>query len=121
LKATHILIAASLLATSGGAAAQSATDARCILLSNAFGQQAKDPNAQKLAEATLYFYLGRVGAQATTAQFKALLDAQAKTITDATAGGLMGDCVKAVQAKIQLLQSVAAQSQPAPAQPPKKP
>jgi hypothetical protein len=34
----------------------------------------------------------------------------------------MGECVKAVQAKVQLLQTVAAQSQPAPqAKPPANP
>jgi hypothetical protein len=116
MKAIHIAIAAALLTTSGAAAAQSATDARCILLSNVFAKQAKDANAQKLAEASLYFYLGRVNGQTTGAQLKTLFDQQAKTITDATAGALMSDCVKTLQAKVQLLQSVAAQAKP-PAQP----
>jgi hypothetical protein len=53
---------------------------------------------------------------------KTVMDAQAKTLTDANAGQLMGECVKAVQAKVQLLQTLAAQSAP-PAQtkPPAKP
>jgi len=120
MKITRIAIAAALLAMSGAAAAQSAIEARCILLSSAFAKEMKDANAQKLAEASLYFYLGRINGQPTTAQMKALLDEQAKTITDANAGALMGDCVKPVQAKVQLLQSLSEQSKPQVQQPPKK-
>ena len=120
MKAIHITLAAALLTTSGAAAAQSANDARCIILANAFAGQSKDANQQKLAEDSLYFYLGRINGQPTTAQMKAVMDAQAKTLTDANAGTLMGECVKAVQAKVQLLQTLAAQSQPSkpPANPP---
>ena len=107
-----IAAAAALLTASGAAAAQTATEARCLLLSNAFAKNAKDANAQKIAEDSLYFYLGRIPGQPTTAQLKAMFDQQDKTITDANAGALMGDCVKAVRAKVQLLQDVAAQVQP---------
>ena len=118
MKTPCIAITAALLATSTAAAAQSATDARCILLSSIFAKQGKDAQSQKVAEDSLYFYLGRIGGQPTAAQMKAVMDAQAKTLTDANAGTLMGECVKAVQAKVQLLQTVAAQAQPAkPAQP----
>src|SRR5215217_7358044 len=120
MKTPRIAIAAALLATSTAAAAQSATDARCILLSSVFAKQGKDVQSQKVAEDSLYFYLGRIGGQPTAAQMKAVMDAQAKTLTDANAGTLMGECVKAVQAKVQLLQTVAAQAQPAkPVQPAK--
>jgi hypothetical protein len=118
MKIAHVAVAAALLATSTAAAAQSATDARCILLSSVFAKQGNDAQAKKVAEDSLYFYLGRIAGQPTTAQMKTVMDAQAKTLTDANAGTLMGECVKAVQAKVQLLQTVAAQSQPAkPAQP----
>jgi hypothetical protein len=121
MKLTTPAVAAALLATNGAAAAQSATDARCIVLASAFANQSKEPNQQKVAEDSLYFYLGRISGQPTTAQMKAAMDAQAKTITDANAGTLMGECVKAVQAKVQLLQTLAGQSQPQPAKPPAKP
>jgi hypothetical protein len=114
---TRIAFAAALLATSGAAAAQSATDANCFILSNAFAQNAKEPNAQKAAEAASYFYLGRIGSHASAAQLKALFDAQAKTITDATAPAMMSDCIKELQAKADLVQSLAPKQ---PAQPPKK-
>jgi hypothetical protein len=113
----RIMLAAALLTASGAAAAQTATDAGCFLLSNAFARNAKDANTQKAAEAAVYFYLGRIGSQATAAQLKALFDSQAKTITDATAPAMMNACVKELQSKADLVQSLA--PKPA-AQPPKK-
>jgi hypothetical protein len=118
MKMIKLAIAASLLATGAGAAAQSATEARCIVLANIFGQQAKDDNAKQLAQASLYFYLGRMTGQPTAAQMKAALDQQAKTLTDANAGQLMGDCVKPVRDKVLLLQAISPQQ---PAKPPAKP
>src|SRR6476646_2057396 len=93
MKSFSIMFAAAILAASEPAAAQSANDARCILLSNVFASQGKDAAAQKVAEASLYFYLGRISPQETTAQMKVLFDQQSKTITDTNAGALMGECV----------------------------
>ena len=120
MNVTRIAFATALLASGGAAVAQSATDAGCILVSNAFAQQSKDPQAQKLAEAAMYFYLGRIGDRETPAQLKALFDAQAKTITDATASTMMNACVKNFQAKMEMMQGIAAQSKPS-APPAKKP
>ena len=44
---------------------------------------------------------------------KTLLDAQSKLITDKTAGDTMNKCVQAIETKVQLLQTVAAPTQPA--------
>ena len=112
MKSIHLALGAALLGASGTATAQSATDARCILLANSFAQQSKDATHLKIAEDTLYFYLGRINGQPTAAQMKAAIDQQGKALSDANAGTLMGDCVKAVQEKVQLLQSVAQQSKP---------
>src|SRR5690348_16577212 len=117
---TRIAFAFALLASGGAAVAQSATAAGCILVSNAFAQQSKDPQAQKLAEASMYFYIGRISDRETPAQLKALLDAQAKTITDATASNIMNACVKGLQSKMEMMQGIAGQSKPA-APPAKKP
>lgn len=119
MKAFHLAFAAALLAGSGAAAAQTANDGQCILVSNAFAGQAKDENAKKIAEAAVYFYLGRIGNQTTAAQLKALLDAQAKTLTQANAGPTMQKCAAAIQAKVDMLQSLAPAAKPAakPAQP----
>jgi hypothetical protein len=122
MKAIHLAIAAAMLVTGGSAGAQSATDARCILLANAFAGQSTDAKQQKIAEDTLYFYLGRIASQPTAAQMKAAMDQQGKRITDANAGALMNDCVKPVVAKVQVLQTLSAESKPAPqAQPPAQP
>ncbi len=113
MKIARIAIAAALLTASGGAAAQSATDLGCLLISNAFAKDAKDANAQKLAQASVYFYLGRIGTSATAAQLKAQMDAQAKTITQANAGAKMNACVQDFQSKMQLVESLG----PGPAKP----
>jgi hypothetical protein len=114
MKTLRIALAATLLTTGAAATAQSANDARCILLSNVYAKEKQDANAQKLAEAAFYFYLGRLSPSITSAQLKTLLDTQAKTVTDATAGGLMNACAKEFESKVQLLQSLAPA---APAQP----
>ena len=121
MKALSILTATALLTTGGAAAAQTASDAQCILVSNIFAGQAKDENAKKIAEASLYFYLGRIGNQMTAAQLKALLEAQTKTLTQANVGPTMNKCAAAIQAKVNLLQSLAPAAKPAPAKPTQPP
>lgn len=49
---------------------------------------------------------------------KAVMDQQAKTITEANAGTLMRDCALPLQSKVALLESLNVQAQP-PATPPK--
>jgi hypothetical protein len=117
MKALSILTATALLASGGAAAAQTASDAQCIVVSNIFAGQANDENAKKIAEASLYFYLGRIGNQITAAQLKALLEAQTKTLTQANAGPTMNKCAAAIQAKVQMLQGLAPAAKPVPAKP----
>lgn len=107
MRVTPFIIGAALLMSSGAVSAQTATDAQCLLLSNAFGRNAKDADAQKTAEATVYFYLGRIRDQTTAAQLKSLFDQASKTVTQANAATLMDSCVKNVQSKMDLVQSVA--------------
>jgi hypothetical protein len=106
MKALNTALAAALLATGGAASAQSATDVQCIVVANAFANQAKDANAQKVAEAAVFFYLGRLG-NLTSAQLKAQLDAQTKTLNNQNAGPTMQKCAAGVQSKVQLLQGAA--------------
>ena len=113
MKAIQPALAAALLASAGAAAAQTATDAQCLIVSNAFSRGAKDASAQKTAEATLYFYLGRVGDRMTSTQLKTLLDTEIKTITEKTAGETMNKCVQAVQSKVQLLENLTPAAPPA--------
>ena len=118
MKTIALALAAALLATSGTAIAQSASDAQCLIVSNAFAANSTDANQKKAAEASVYFYLGRVSDKITGPQLKTLLDAQSKTLTDKTAATTMNNCVHAIEAKVELLQSFAA---PAPATKPAQP
>lgn len=112
MKPLRIALAAALLATSGAAAAQSANDARCLILSNSLAQTGKTDGDKKIGESSFYFYLGRIGGSATSAQLKTLFEQQAKTITDATAATLMTACANAVGEKVKLVQSAADSAQP---------
>jgi len=106
MKFVTTALAASLLSVSGAATAQTATDAGCMIVSNAFAQSSKDANQQKLAQASLFFYLGRISDSTTPAQLKALLDAQSKTIDEKTAGPMMNACAKTFEAKMDLVNSL---------------
>jgi hypothetical protein len=106
MKALNIALAAALLASGGAASAQSSTDIQCLVVANAFAGQAKDANAQKVAEAAVFFYLGRIG-NLTPAQLKTQLDAQTKTLNNQNAGPTMQRCAAGVQTKVQLLQGAA--------------
>ena len=114
MKALTIALATALLTTAGAATAQTASDAQCIVLSNAFSGQAKDAKAKEIAEASLYFYLGRLTTVPTAAQLKTTLESAAATITDANAGTLMAECVKPVQQRIQVLSDLSQQAKPKP-------
>ena len=120
MKAFGFTLAAALLATGGAASAQSSADLQCIVVANAFASQAKDANAQKVAEAAVFFYLGRIG-NLTSAQLKAQLDAQTKTLNQQNAGPTMQKCANGVQSKVQLLQSAAPPAPAAAAKPATKP
>lgn len=105
MKLIPILAASALFLATGAAAVPSATDARCVVLSNVYASDTSDPKAQKIAEAAFYFYLGRIG-QVTAIEIKSMFEQQGKTITDASAGGLMDGCVKEFQSRLQLIQSL---------------
>lgn len=110
-----MIAGAAVLLTGTAASAQSMTDAQCIIVSNAFASQSKDANQQKAAEAAVYFYLGRVRDGTTSTQLKALFDQAAKPLTDATIGPKMTDCMKGIQGKVELLQSLAPKQAATPA------
>ena len=108
MKAVTLPLAAALLATSGAAHAQSASDIQCLVVSNAFAKESKTADQKKAAESSIYFYLGRIGDGMTPAQLKTLLYEQTKALTDKTAGPAMDKCVDAIQSKIKMVQSLAA-------------
>ena len=118
MKTLNIALASALLATGGTATAQSASDAQCIIVSNAFASQSKDAEQQKVAQASMYFYLGRIGNTVTAPQLKNLLDAQMKTINNANAGETMNKCLATIKSRVDMLEILDPDSKPAtPAKP----
>lgn len=107
-----------MLMTTGAATAQSASDAQCIIVSNAFAGQSKDAEQKAAAQSSMYFYLGRISNTMTAPQLKALLDAQMKTITNANAGDTMNKCFATIKSRVALLESLDPNPKPAtPAKP----
>jgi hypothetical protein len=118
MKAFNIAIASALLLTGGTATAQSASDAQCIIVSNAFASQSKDAEQQKVAQASMYFFLGRISSTTTAAQLKTLLDAQMKTINNTNAGETMNKCLATIKSRVDMLESLDPDAKPAtPAKP----
>ena len=123
MKLAHIAIGIALLAPAATAAAQSQSDAKCILVATAFAKSSKDANSQKAAELAYYFYLGRIGDGMSAAQAKTMFDTAGKALTNENAGPTMDACVKTIQARMTLLQSISPPAQSAQPAPPtqKKP
>ena len=115
MKLLASILAPALLLASSAAAAQSATDAQCLILANLFAKQSKEPEQKQAAEAAAYFYMGRMKESMTPAQLKALFDSAAKPLTDANAGPKMTACLDAIRAKVALLQSLGPAPSPQPA------
>ena len=82
------------------------TTAGCLLVSNAFANSATDEQNRKIAQASVYFFMGRVENGTTAAQLKAAFAEQERVINNANATEVMNACLKLVQAKSELLQSV---------------
>jgi hypothetical protein len=89
------------------AKAPAPTTAGCLLVSNAFANSATDEKARTLARASLYFFMGRVENGTTAAQLKAAFAEQERLINNDNATEVMNSCLKLVQAKSDLLASVA--------------
>ena len=111
------ILAVPLLLAGGAASAQSATDAQCLILANAFAREAKEDQQQKAAQAAVYFYMGRLRDGMTSAQLKTLFDTASKPLTNANAGPKMDECLKAIQARVDLLKTLAPPAGSTPAQP----
>lgn len=125
MKARLVLLAALPLTMAAGQAAKTTpakpaapvsvpapTTAGCLLVSNAFANGATEDKDKKVAEAALYFFMGRIDERTTSAQLKAQIEQQEHTITNDNAGPLMDACLKLVAAKSQLLASTAPKPPP---------
>ena len=114
IKFRSVLLVA-LVAGAVGAAparAQSINDVRCVLVSNAFAKSAKDQNAKRMAEGSLYFYFGRIAGRLNDAQLRSQFLAQQKTLTARNATATMQACFANAQRSVKAAMNVAQQLAP---------
>lgn len=91
--------AAALLVVAGApVAAQSASDVRCVLVSNVFmNAPGQDAKAKRIAEAAAYYYLGRLD-RFPPAQLRAALATERKALTPAMLAQTMNGCARTMAA-----------------------
>lgn len=102
-----LIAAGSAALVSTPSLAQSAGDVRCLLLSNAFAQNASNAEAKKAGLSGALFYLGRIDGRWNDAQLRAAIDQQRKSLRADKAGPEMRVCMQKVEASYNRLQSVA--------------
>ena len=103
-----LITAASFIAMLGAFAApalaqNTASDVRCLLVSNVFANSEKNPKAKQVASAASLFYSGRVSAL-PDATIHSSLEAEAKQLTVANAAPTMTACAQRMTRALQQLQ-----------------
>ena len=98
------MITVALIAVASPVQAQTAGDVKCLLASNLFTKSAKDPKTRLAAEASKFFYLGRIYGRVNATQLRAEMVAQQKTITSKNAGTIMNSCARQMDAGVKLVQ-----------------
>ena len=88
-----------------------ATTINCLLASNTFAQRETDPKQKSLAEGVLYFYLGRVDPRSSPQQLKSALKQAGVSLRGVGAAPLMNACLREMETKAQLLQTIGQQLQ----------
>ena len=109
-----LLAAAGAVIAAGPVAAQNTDqNVRCLITSNVFATQEKDPAKKQVAVSSAFFYLGRLDTKTNPAQLKAQIVAQGKTLTPQTAGPVMTACAQEVGAKQKLMEGIGKELQAA--------
>lgn len=103
----YLPLALVLLASLGAAEAPAQgmdTNVRCLLVSNAFANAAKDAKAKEVANAAKLFYGGRVSTLPGP-QLQASLVAQQKQLTPANVGTTMTACAQNMDRALKTIQA----------------
>lgn len=112
-RATILLLAAvSAAATAVPVRAQTPSAVSCLVVSAAWSTSTKDAKAKQLALAAAAFYLGRLDSATTPAQFKSAYDRERRALTQKKAGPLMNSCVRVMQDKARMVETVRQQLRP---------
>ena len=105
-RSTLIVLAAILGSIAGPAASQAADDVQCLMVSNFFAKSASDANARKVAEATTYYFLGRVAGRMSESQLRASLASQQNALKRANMSLLMQRCARTVRVSAEQVQTL---------------
>ena len=98
------VITVALTSFASPAQAQTASDVRCLLASNLFAKSAKEPKTRLAAEASKFFYIGRIHGRMNVSQLRAQMVAQKKAITTTNAGPIMNSCARQMEAGVKMVQ-----------------
>ena len=101
---TRLLLAVTLLLTlSAPALAQSASDIRCLVLSDAFATRSNNEAIKKAAQPVAFFYAGKIDGRWTDAQLLAEIIKQKKSVNFKNSGAEMQACASRMQVSLRRL------------------
>lgn len=103
---TLLVLAAILGSMAQPASAQAPNDVQCLMVSNFYAKSASDANARKVAEATTYFFLGRVAGRMNESQLRASLAAQQNALKRVDMNTVMQRCARTVRVSAEQVQSL---------------
>jgi hypothetical protein len=81
-------------------------DVKCMLASDVFARNEKDPGRKQLAVVSGLFFFGRIDGRLSAPQIKTQLAAAQKTLKPNDLPPIMNDCVKRFQARNVALQEI---------------
>jgi hypothetical protein len=112
MRTTFWIAATCAFLLAGKASAQgTASDVRCLVVSNAYAKGANDPKAQEIAKSARLFYGGRLSMRDVGGIGRELA-AQQKQITPANAGPIMNSCAQEMSRSLGALEAVGRPQQP---------
>jgi hypothetical protein len=105
------LATVAILSVSTDTSAQNISNVGCLLASNMVAQKVKEPKAKQVAEASAYYYLGRLDPAVTPEQLRQAFMREQKALMGKNAGVLMRACVGRIQERAAMVQRVSQQLQ----------
>ena len=93
-------------------AAPNIEDMRCFMVSNAFANSAKDAKGKQVAAFVRFYSLGKIQASVAPSEMKAAIVQAGKTLTIASAPGIMTTCAANLAAAERAINAVGQQLQP---------
>jgi hypothetical protein len=99
----------SLLVGSTASAQPAHNDVQCLLVSNLFAKNGKEPKSKTVGQAAAFFYLGRIDGQMSGDQLKAAVREQQKSVNATNAAAIMARCARRMELGAKSIQSATGQ------------